>query len=131
MSKTSKTTTTTKKRTKKDGLSAPVVSIDGKKKGTVSVSEAMFNTHAADQLVAQAVRVYQANQRQGGAKTKTRGEVTGSGRKIWRQKGTGRARHGHRYAPIFVGGGVSHGPRTRDFSRRLSKAMRKRVAKVR
>lgn len=67
------------------------------------------------------------NQRQGTAHTKTRGDVTGSGRKIYRQKGTGRARHGDRYAPIFVGGGVAHGPKARDFGKDLSTAMRRKA----
>lgn len=63
-----------------------------------------------ESLLAQALRVYQTNSHQGGSQVKTRGEVVGSTRKIYRQKGTGRARHGARYAPIFVGGGVAHGP---------------------
>jgi len=61
-------------------------------------------------LLAQALRVYEDNSHQGGSQVKTRGEVVGSTRKIYRQKGTGRARHGARYAPIFVGGGIAHGP---------------------
>ncbi len=61
-------------------------------------------------LIAQAVRVFLANQRKASPKTKNRGEVIGSTRKIWRQKGTGRARHGDNKAPIFVGGGKAHGP---------------------
>lgn len=61
-------------------------------------------------LLAQAIRVYQANSHQGTSKVKTRGEVIGSTRKIYRQKGTGNARHGAKYAPIFVGGGIAHGP---------------------
>lgn len=62
-------------------------------------------------LLAQALRVYEWNSHQKTHKTKSRGEVQGSTRKIYRQKGTGRARHGARYAPLFVGGGVAHGPR--------------------
>ena len=62
-------------------------------------------------LLAQAMRVYGWNSHQKTHKTKSRGEVQGSTRKIYRQKGTGRARHGARYAPLFVGGGVAHGPR--------------------
>jgi large subunit ribosomal protein L4 len=77
--------------------------------------------------MAQAVRVYLANQRIGGAKTKTRGEVQGSTRKIYQQKGTGRARHGGIRAPIFVGGGVAHGPRTHDFSLSMPQKMRKQA----
>lgn len=62
-------------------------------------------------LIAQAIRIYTENSHQGTSKVKTRGEVNGSTRKIYRQKGTGNARHGDKYAPIFVGGGVAHGPK--------------------
>jgi len=77
--------------------------------------------------MAQAVRVYLVNQRQGTASTKTRGEVAGSTRKIYRQKGTGRARHGAIKAPIFVGGGIAMGPRPRKFELKLSKQMRRKA----
>jgi large subunit ribosomal protein L4 len=77
--------------------------------------------------MAQAVRVYLANQRVGHASTKTRGEVEGSTRKIYKQKGTGKARHGAIRAPIFVGGGIVFGPRPRDYSLGLPQKM-KRVA---
>jgi len=66
----------------------------------------------------------QANKRQGNACAKTRAEVRGSGRKIYRQKGTGNARHGDRQAPIFVGGGVVFGPRPRDYSKRVNRKVR-------
>lgn len=66
----------------------------------------------------------QANRRQGNACTKTRAEVRGSGRKIYRQKGTGNARHGDRQAPIFVGGGVVFGPRPRDYSKKVNRKIR-------
>ncbi|MFH2019149.1 MAG: 50S ribosomal protein L4 [bacterium] len=62
-------------------------------------------------LLAQAIRIYVSNSHQKTSVVKTRGEVVGSGKKIYRQKGTGRARHGARYAPIFVGGGIAHGPK--------------------
>lgn len=71
------------------------------------------------------VRVYNANQRQGTAKTKTRGEVSGGGVKPWKQKGTGRARAGSRRAPHWVHGGISHGPIPQDWSLKLSKKTRK------
>jgi len=64
-----------------------------------------------DTLLAQAIRIYQVNSHQNTSKVKTRGEVVGSTRKIYAQKGTGNARHGARYAPIFVGGGIAHGPK--------------------
>lgn len=67
----------------------------------------------------------QANVRQGSANTKNRGEVRGSGKKIFRQKGTGNARHGDRQAPIFVGGGVVFGPRPRDWSKKVNRKVKK------
>lgn len=69
--------------------------------------------------------VYRSNARQGNAKAKTRAEVTGSGKKIYRQKGTGGARHGDRQAPIYVGGGVAHPPKLRDWTRRFNQKSRK------
>lgn len=76
----------------------------------LSLPEEIFGLKLNKNLIAEAVKVYLANQRSSKAKAKARGEVSGSGKKIWRQKGTGRARHGDRYANIFVGGGVGHGP---------------------
>lgn len=78
-------------------------------------------------LLAQYIYVYLSNQRQGTASTKTRGEVVGSTRKIYRQKGTGGARHGSRKAPIFVGGGVVGGPKPKDYSKKLTKKQRRRA----
>jgi len=75
-----------------------------------SLPEEIFGLKLNKILLAESVKVYLANQRNSKAKAKTRSEVSGSGKKIWRQKGTGRARHGDRYANIFVGGGVGHGP---------------------
>lgn len=78
-------------------------------------------------LLAQALRVYESNSHQGTSSVKTRGEVVGSTKKIYRQKGTGNARHGAKYAPVFVGGGIAHGPKSiRPDNLRLSKAMRRR-----
>lgn len=79
-------------------------------------------------LLAQALRVYASNSHQKTSKVKTRGEVVGSTRKIYRQKGTGNARHGAKYAPIFVGGGIAHGPTgVRPDNLVLPKAMRRRA----
>lgn len=97
----------------------------GKEKGTVALPEIVFGGKINEPLMAQAVRVYLANQRMGSAVTKTRGEVDGSTRKIYRQKGTGRARHGGIRAPIFVGGGTAHGPKLRDYSLDLPSKMKK------
>lgn len=115
------------RKTAEQSLTVPVVGIDGVKKGTVTLPASIFSVQVSDKLIAQSVRVYQANQRQGGAKVKTRGDVAGSRRKIWRQKGTGRARHGDRYAPIFVGGGIAHGPSPRDFSLTMNRKMKRKA----
>jgi large subunit ribosomal protein L4 len=101
---------------KETGLHMSVVGLDGKVAGTITLPAALFAAKINKQLMAQAVRVYLANQRGGHASTKTRGEVEGSTRKIYKQKGTGKARHGGIRAPIFVGGGIVFGPRPRDYS---------------
>lgn len=87
-----------------------IYSVTGLKTGTLTLPSTVFDQPASDALLAQAIRVYLSRQRQGTKAVKTRAAVNYSTRKIWRQKGTGRARHGSRKAPIFVGGGVAHGP---------------------
>lgn len=109
------------------GTSTSVVGMDGSRVGNITLPKELFAARVNAVLLAQAVRVHLANQREGSASTKTRGEVEGSTRKIYRQKGTGRARHGAIRAPIFVGGGIVFGPRPRDYHLELSKKM-KRVA---
>ena len=94
-----------------DAASANITVISGTSKGNQAVH---------DLIVA-----YRANRRTGSACTKTRGEIRGSGKKIYKQKGTGGARHGARSAPIFVGGGVVFGPRPRDYSKKVTKSTRK------
>ena len=113
------------KTKKTESLSTSVVGIDGKAKGRISLPKELFGAKVNKALLAQAVRVYLANQRAGHAATKTRGEVEGSTRKIYRQKGTGRARHGAIRAPIFVGGGIVFGPKPRDFSLKLPQKMKR------
>jgi len=113
------------KEVKVSGLSAPVYDAKGAKAGTISLPKEIFGAKVNQPLMAQAVRVYLANQRQGNAATQTRGEVTGSTKKIYRQKGTGNARHGGKRAPIFVKGGVAHGPHPKDYNLALPKKMRK------
>jgi len=112
-------------RQRSSGLTVDVYSISGKVVSKLSLPKEIFGVRVNERLIAQAVRVYLANQRKGTASTKTRGEVRGSTRKIWRQKGTGRARHGSRKAPIFVGGGIAFGPKPRDYSLKLPKKMKK------
>jgi len=101
--------------------------LKGKVVDKINLSDEMFKVEIKDELVAQAVRVHLVNQRQGTKAVKTRGSVAGSGRKIYKQKGTGRARHGDRYAPIFVGGGVAHGPKTRNFNLKMTKKAKKKA----
>lgn len=108
-------------------ITAPLFDTKGKETGTIALPAEIFGAKENKQLVAQAVRVYLANQRKGNASTKTRGEVQGSSRKIYRQKGTGRARHGSIRAPIFVHGGIVFGPKPRDYSLDFPQKM-KRVA---
>jgi len=79
------------------------------------------------QAVHDLLTAYRANRRSGSANTKTRGEVSGNNKKIYKQKGTGNARHGDKRAPIFVGGGVVFGPRPRDYSKKVTKNTRKLV----
>ena len=120
--------TPAKKPTAKKGrLIVDVLDINGGKKGTVVLSKEVFGAPINTNLLAQAVRVHRMNTMQGTSKAKTRGEVEGSGVKIYKQKGTGRARHGDRYAPIFVGGGIAFGPRQRIIERTLSKTMKKKA----
>ena len=77
------------------------------------------------QAVHDLITAYRANRRTGSANTKTRGEVRGNNKKIYKQKGTGNARHGDKRAPIFVGGGVVFGPRPRDYSKKVTRNTRK------
>jgi large subunit ribosomal protein L4 len=84
----------------------------------------VFNLPANSSLLTQYIRVYQANQRRGNAKTKTRGEVAGSGKKPWKQKGTGRSRVGSIRTPVWRHGGISHGPVLKDWSLNLPKKMK-------
>ncbi len=133
--KTAKTTTTKpvkkvaveKVARKVDGLNVQVFSTDGSEKGTLALPKEVFGEKVNKQLMSQFVRVYLANQRQGGANTKTRGEVEGSSRKIYKQKGTGRARHGSIRAHIFVGGGVVFGPVSHDFSMTMPTKMKRKA----
>ena len=116
---------TEKTETKKSSdLVASVFSVTGEKISSLTLAKELFGVAVNTTLLAQAVRVFLANQREGTASTKTRGEVEGSTRKIYKQKGTGRARHGAIRAPLFVGGGIVFGPRPRDYSLVLPQAMR-------
>jgi len=112
----------------KKSLKLPVLDLSGKKKKEIILPERVFGLSASPQLIAQAVRVFLTNQRKAFPKAKTRSEIRGSRKKIWRQKGTGRARHGDQYAPIFVGGGVAHGPKgNQNFRIKLTKKMKRKA----
>lgn len=94
---------------------------NGKESGTVELSEKIFNRKINKTLLWEAVNALRDNDRQGHASTKTRAEVRGGGKKPWRQKGIGWARHGSIRSPIWKGGGVSHGPKPRDYSSSIPK----------
>jgi|UniRef100_A0A7V3UZ92 large subunit ribosomal protein L4 len=102
-----------------------VLKLTGEVKKTVELPEDWFNREGPASLLWEAVRCYLANQRQGTAKTKTRAEVSGTGKKPWPQKHTGRARHGSRRSPIWVKGGIAWGPKPRDYSYELPKKVRR------
>ncbi len=109
---------------KSSKLSIPVFDLTGKSAGAMEVPAEIFGTKVNKTLIAQAVRVYLTNQRAGNANTKTRGSVSGGGKKPWKQKGTGRARAGSTRSPIWVGGGTTFGPQTHVFAQTLPKKMR-------
>ena len=98
-----------------------VVNLDGKKVGQVELADSVFAAKVNPHLLHEASRWYLAGQRAGTHATKVRSEVQGSGKKLWRQKGTGRARMGSLRSPIWRKGGTVHGPQPRDYSYRLPK----------
>jgi large subunit ribosomal protein L4 len=108
---------------KTDGREIPVQTPGGKKDGSVELPAELFDVEPNIALMHQVVTAQLAAARQGTHSTKTRGEVSGGGKKPYRQKGTGRARQGSTRAPQFVGGGVVHGPKPRDYSQRTPKKM--------
>ena len=98
-----------------------VYNMEGKEVGTIELSDAVFGAEIKENLVHQAVVQQLANNRQGTQKAKTRSEVSGGGRKPWRQKGTGHARQGSTRAPQWTGGGVVFAPVPRDYSFKINK----------
>lgn len=108
-------------------VALPVFSTSGEKVGEVEVNGEIFAAEVKPHLLHAAAEAYLANQRQGTAATKTRGEVAGSTRKLFRQKGTGRARVGSRRSPTRAGGGVAFGPLPRDYSHKLPRKMRRQA----
>ena len=104
-------------------LTVDVMDATGKKAGTADLPGALFSTSINIPLIHQVVVAQLAAARSGNHDTKTRAEVRGGGAKPWRQKGTGRARHGSNRSPIWVGGGVVHGPTPRSYAQRTNKKM--------
>ena len=98
-----------------------VLSVDGKKVKELELNENVFGIEPNENIVHSAIVNYLANQRQGTQNTKTRAEVSGGGRKPWRQKGTGRARQGSIRAPQWIKGGIALGPRPRSYSYKINK----------
>ena len=115
--------TNSEKRT--SSLSVPVYSLTGRAAGKMSLPKEVFGAPVNKKLLAQAMRVYMNNQKTLPGSTKTRGEVEGSSVKIYRQKGTGRARHGSIRANLFVGGGIVFGPKPRKVVLDLPQKMKK------
>jgi large subunit ribosomal protein L4 len=102
-----------------------VRNLKNKEVGEVSLADAVFGVELNESLIHAALMNYQANGRQGTSATKTRGNVSGSGRKLWKQKGTGRARIASLRSPLWKGGGNVHGPQPRDWSYKMPKKMRR------
>ena len=95
--------------------------------GEIELVDAVFGVALNEPLIHEAVRSFLANRRAGTSATKTRGDVSGAGRKLWKQKGTGRARIASLRSPLWKGGGNAHGPQPRDWSYNLPKKMRKKA----
>jgi large subunit ribosomal protein L4 len=103
----------------------PLYSKDGRSTGTFTVDEKVFGDKVRKKLLHQVVIIHEANQREGNAHTKTRGEVAGSTKKLWPQKHTGRARMGTKRSPIWVKGGIVFGPRKREYRMIITDSMRR------
>lgn len=97
----------------------------GKELEKVELKDSVFDEEINEHVVHQVVNAQLAARRSGNASTKTRGKVRGGGRKPWRQKGTGRARHGSNRSPLWVGGGITFGPSPRNYEKKLTKKMKR------
>src|SRR3989338_4765075 len=112
-------------------METPLYNMAGEKMGMVNLPDAVFSLPWNAALVKQVVEASRTNKRANTAHTKDRGEVSGGGKKPWKQKGTGRARHGSIRSPLWVGGGVTHGPRTeRVYDQKINKRMRRKALLV-
>ena len=108
-------------------MNAKIYGLDGAEKGTASLPEELFGQQVNEHLLWLSVKRHLGNQRQGTASVKTRGEVSGGGRKPFRQKGTGRARQGSNTSPLMPGGGRAFGPRPRDYRTEMPKRQRRQA----
>lgn len=106
-------------------LTAPLYSASGEAKGSIELDPTIFGITPNLDVLHQVITAQMAGARAGTQSTKTRGEVRGGGRKPWRQKGLGRARHGSIRSPIWSGGGVAHGPKPRSYEQRTPKKMKR------
>jgi large subunit ribosomal protein L4 len=106
-------------------IKAPLFKSDGKPGGDIKLDVEVFGIEPNLDVLHQVVTAQLAAARAGNASTKRRSEVRGGGRKPWRQKGLGRARHGSIRSPIWVGGGIAHGPQPRDYAQRTPKKMKR------
>ena len=106
-----------------------VLNMAGAEVGTIELSDEVFGAEVNGAVLHSAVRAYLMNQRQGTQSTLTRTEVSGGGKKPWRQKGTGRARQGSTRAPQWYHGGISHGPKPRDYHKDVNKKVRRLAIK--
>jgi large subunit ribosomal protein L4 len=104
--------------------SVGVCNLEGEEMGSIDLPEAVFGIEPSSDAIYYAIKAYLNNQRQGNASTKTRAQVNRSKRKMYRQKGTGRARKGTAGSPILVGGGIAHGPKPKDFQEGVPKKVR-------
>ncbi len=107
-------------------MKTTIYNISGKAVGDIDLPESVFGVEGKNDLVHQVMISMMSNKRQGTAHSKDRGEVSGGGKKPWKQKGTGRARHGSIRSPIWIGGGVTHGPRNeRNFAKKINRKMKR------
>lgn len=108
-------------------MNAKIYALDGSPKGSATLPDELFGQQVNEHLIWLSVKRYLGNQRQGTAKTKTRAEVSGGGKKPFKQKGTGRARQGSNTSPLMPGGGRTFGPVPRDYRTDMPKAQRRRA----
>jgi large subunit ribosomal protein L4 len=112
-----------------NNMKIDVYNLKGEKVVQLDLRDDVFGVESNPTVLSQYIRVYENNQRQGTSSTKTRSEVSGGGTKPWRQKGTGRARHGSIRSPIWVGGGVAHGPKPKSWRLSIPQKMKEKALK--